>query len=273
MRVRAMGCEIAVAGDADGVRELFEADDRRFTRFADDSELLRVNRAHGSTLVSERFAHALSAALSAARLTDGLVDPTLLDALEGAGYDRDFPALLDRGPTRAGARGRWREVRLHGRLLTLPPGVRLDLNGVVKAIAVDDVLARVGFGWVSAGGDLATTRPVEVALPSGGAIRLERGALATSSSATRRWVRGGRWQHHLIDPRTGRPAESPWQQVTVCGATCLMADIAAKAAFLMGADGPDWLDKRAMAGRFVRTDGSIELNGAWRATSQEPACT
>ena len=271
-RFRSMGCEVVV-GDADPapVRALFDADDRRFTRFAADSELMRVNATSGPVLVSPRFAHVVEAALAAARMTDGLVDPTLLDAIEAAGYDRDFDVLPEDGPARPGAVGRWREVRLGGRLLTRPDDVRLDLNGVVKSMAVDDALALIGEGWVSAGGDLATSRPLEVAVPGGDSIRLEHGALATSSSAVRRWHRGGRTQHHLIDPRTGRPARSPWEQVTACGATCLVADIAAKAAFLMGDDGPGWLDARGMPGRFVRADGSVECNDSWRPA--EVACT
>jgi FAD:protein FMN transferase len=266
-RFRSMGCEVVVVGASRGIGELFDDDDRRFTRFADDSELARVNRAHGPVLVSKRFARAVAAALSAARQTGGLVDPTLLGALEAAGYDRDFAELRDAGPAVAGAAGCWDAVTLHGRLLTLPPGVRLDLNGVVKSMAADDALALIGDGWVAAGGDLATTRPLEVALPGGGGIRLQRGALATSGSRTRRWIRGGRPQHHLIDPRSGRPAESPWEQVTVCGASCLMADVAAKAAFLLGADGPEWLDGRGMAGRFLRPDGSVAVNDVWRAAA------
>lgn len=273
-RFRAMGCEVAVAGDVARVRALFEADDRRFTRFAADSELAHVNRSRGPVLVSERFARAVGLALWAADTTGGLVDPTLLDALEAAGYDRDFDALVDSGPAGPGARGRWRELKLTGRLLKLPDGVRLDLNGVVKSMAVDDALALLDApGWVSAGGDIATTRPVDVALPSGGSIRLEKGALATSSSATRRWLSGGEPQHHLIDPRTGRPATSPWEQVTVCGATCVAADVGAKAAFLLGDDGPAWLDERGMPGRFVRHDGSLEHNRAWAAALPEPICT
>jgi thiamine biosynthesis lipoprotein ApbE len=71
-------------------------------------------------------------------------------------------------------------------------------------------------------------------------------------------------QHDWADPRTGRPSASPWQQVTVCGGTCLAADIAAKAAFLLGDAGPDWLDARELPGRFVARDGSVALNDAWR---------
>jgi thiamine biosynthesis lipoprotein len=276
-RFAAMGCEVVVGGaepDVDAVAAIFERDERTFTRFADDSELVRVNRADGPVLVSARFARALAAALWASRVTGGLVDPTLLDALEGAGYNRDFAELEPTpDPPRAGPCGRAGEVGLRGRLLTLPPRTRLDLNAVVKSMAVDEALAAIGDGWVSAGGDLATSGPLEVALPHGGSVRLERGALATSGSNGRRWMRAGRWQHHLIDPRTGRPAESPWEQVTACGESCLVADTAAKAAFLLGDAGPDWLDARGMAGRFAAVDGSIVLNASWRsAVGQESLC-
>ena len=228
-RFTAMGCEVEAEGEAGAIKRIFEADDARFTRFAPDSELMRVNRSDGPVLVSERFARAVKAALGAAHQTDGLVDCTLLD-----------------GPG---------SIRLTGRLLDRR-GMRLDLDGVVKSMAVDDALA-TGAEWVSGGGDLATRRPLEVARPGGGSIRLEHGALATSGTTKR-----GR---HLIDPRTRRPAETPWEQVTVCGATCLMADVAAKAAFLLGDEGPGWLDARGMPGRFVRPDGEVELNESWRA--------
>jgi thiamine biosynthesis lipoprotein len=287
---RSMGCEVVVAIDEEQrdddsltrVRALFDARDRTFTRFASDSELLRVNRAVGPVLVSAEFARAAEAALDAWRQTNGLVDPTLLGALESAGYDRDFARLRDEPlrplsalPAPSAERGRGGELRLTGRLLGRPPAVRLDLNGVVKSMAVDDAVALLGDrgGWVSAGGDLAATRPLEVALPGGGQVRLEAGGLATSGRIARRWRRGGTVQHHLIDPRSGRPAVSPWEQVTVCGATCLMADVAAKAAFLLGDDGPDWLDARGMPGRFLRAGGAPVVNSAWRSGVLVPACT
>ncbi|HZC29972.1 MAG TPA: FAD:protein FMN transferase, partial [Gaiellaceae bacterium] len=100
-------------------------------------------------------------------------------------------------------------------------------------------------------------------LPGGDAVRVVRGGLATSGIASRRWRRGGAEQHHLIDPRTGAPSDSPWEVVTVSGASCLDADVAAKAAFLLGADGPDWLDERGIPGRFAARDGEIVCNSAW----------
>ena len=270
-RFRAMGCEVVVAGalaaEARAVEEVFAERERTFSRFRDDSELNGVNAVAGSVVVSEVFAATVAVALDAAAVTGGLVDPTLGAAVIAAGYDRDFAELEESRttPPRPGAPGCWDSVRLTGRLLTRPQGVLLDLNGVVKALAVDDslrLLSRPGF--VSAGGDLATNAPVDVALPDGGALRVVSGGIATSGRVGRRWVRGGVEQHHLIDPRTGRPSRSPWTQVTAVGATCLAADVCAKAAFLLGFDGPAWLDALNVPGRFL-ADWRVVANDAWTA--------
>ena len=149
----------------------------------------------------------------------------------------------------------------------------LDLNGVVKSRTVDRARALMaGHGWVSAGGDLAG-EAVDVALPGGGSVHLAAGGLATSGSGRRRWQRGGRPHHHLIDPATGAPSASPWQQVTVAGAGCLQADVAAKAAFLLGDGGPGWLEARALPGRFLGWDGAVVETTDWRSgVGQEMAC-
>ena len=240
-RFRAMGCELVACGARSGVAEaVFERWEAAFSLHRPGSELSRVNDSPDRVqLVSPLFLRALGAALDAAEDTGGLVDPTL-----GAGLDR---------------------VRLAGRLLRRPPGLRLDLNGVVKALAVDEAAAALpGDGFVSAGGDLAVRGPVDVGLPRGGAVRVVRGGMATSGIASR--------GSHLVDPATGRPSQAPWEQVTVAGATCLAADVAAKAAFLLGDEGPRWLDERGLPGRFVALDGAVVLNDAWRST-EVPACT
>jgi thiamine biosynthesis lipoprotein len=277
-RFRSMGCEIVVGGAApDALRlieKLFEERDAVFSRFRPGSELNRVNAASGRVVrVSRLFREALGAALDAAAASGGLVDPTLGAALEAAGYTRDFDSLEDDPlPTGPARRGGWHGVHLAGRLLRVESGVLLDLNGVVKALAVDDAIGLLDEGFVSAGGDLATKGALDVGLPGGGAVRLVRGALATSGSATRSWRRGGELQHHLVDPRTGRPADSPWEQVTVSGDTCLTADIAAKAAFLLGHEGPDWLAERGLPGRFLGADGVIVATPDWSA-EEAVACT
>ena len=276
-----MGCEIVVAGADPAARsaieDLFEERDRMFSRFRPQSELNRVNERAGSPVgVSAAFASMVRLALDAARDTEGLVDPTLGAALEAAGYDMDFERLPDNGrPAVCEARGNWHAVRLVGRHVFVPTGVRLDLNGIVKGKTVDDALAFLpGDGFVGAGGDLAARGSAVIAVPGGGAVRLARGALATSGTDRRRWVRGGMAQHHLIDPRTGSPSSSRWRQVTACGATCVAADISAKAAFLLDDEGPDWLDARGIPGRFVDADGAAHANDAWRRSlDRELACT
>ena len=267
---RAMGCDVLVAGasarELAQIEALFARDDATFSRFLPASELNRVNAAAGGFVsISPTFAAALEAALGMAELTDGVVDPTVGAAIVAAGYDRDFARLGDDPrPVEAPAQATWRSVELCGELLRAPRHVRLDLNGVVKSMAVDAAVSLIdGGGWVSAGGDLAATVPVDVALPGGGAVRLERGGLATSGSVRRRWRRGGREQHHLIDPATGRPSDSPWTQVTVSGRTCLEADVAAKAGFLLGAEGPGWLAERAMPARLLAGGGET-LTPSWR---------
>jgi FAD:protein FMN transferase len=276
-----MGCDVVVAGAGDeelvAIRRLFEERDRIFSRFRPASELCAVNRAAGApTLVSPRFAAMLACALAVARRTDGLVDPTVGASLTALGYDRDFAELGDDpAPARpvAPAPG-WRSVELTGRLLRVPQGCALDLNGVVKAAAVDEAACLLpGDGYVSAGGDLAVRGQTDVALPAGGAVRVVSGGIATAGTTRRRWRRGGRDHHHLIDPATGLSAESPWREVTACGASCLDADVAARAALLRGAGGPAWLDSLGIPGRFVDHDGGARANTTWAAMTLEPACT
>lgn len=265
-----MGCEILVAGASMSARAaiecLFESRDRVFSRFRDDSELTRVNAAAGQPIrVSRVFAEMLSLALEAAHETGGLVDPTFGAELKAAGYDDDFAMLADGLEiTRTVDPAEQHGARQAGRFVLAPKSVRLDLNGVVKGRTVDDALMLLdGQGFVSAGGDLAARGSLVVGLPGGGAVKLVRGGLATSGSDRRRWARGGTIHHHLIDPRTGASSQSPWQQVTVCGSTCVGADIAAKAAYLQGSRGPAWLDERGMPGRFLSIDGVIEVNRSW----------
>jgi thiamine biosynthesis lipoprotein len=276
---RAMGCTVVVGGasrtELAAIERLFAERERIFSRFLPESELNRVNGAAGSwTRVSDDFVDLLELALAARAQTLGLVDPTFGRELEAAGYDRDFSQLEESTTTAAATVARPQAtLRTDGSSVLVPAGIRLDLNGVVKGRTVDDALALVRSpGFVSAGGDLATQSGVVVALPCGGTVRLVRGGLATSGTDRRHWIRGGLAGHHLIDPRTGRPAESPWQLVTVCGASCVGADVAAKAAFLLGHAGPVWLDAVGMPGRFVTADGAVLANRSWRRSAAAP-CT
>lgn len=236
-RFRAMGCDVAVAGaDESVVARVLERWEETFSLFRPGSELSRVNLSPARVLaVSPLFSSTLKTALDVASETDGVLDPTLC--------------------------GRWAEVVVSGTLISRPPGLALDLNGVVKSLAVDEAVATLdGPGFVSVGGDLAVRGPVDVALPRGGAIRVVAGGLATSGTATRGL--------HLVDAATGLPSDSPWEQVTASGSSCLAADVAAKVGFLLGDDGPKWLDERGIPGRFVGIDGRLVENAAWAGAAR-----
>ncbi|MET7395768.1 FAD:protein FMN transferase [Dactylosporangium sp. NPDC005572] len=176
----------------------------------------------------------------------------------------------------------WRHVRLDGRRLTVPPGVRLDLGATAKAWTADRcarlVADMLGCGvLVSLGGDIATAG----AAPAGGwrvlvqdrpgqpacTVRLPGGAaIATSSTISRRWAgAGGRRLHHIIDPRTARPAEPVWRTVTVSARTCLLANTLSTAAVVRGVAGHGWLARQGAPARLVAADGSVLTTVGWPA--------
>jgi thiamine biosynthesis lipoprotein len=262
------------------------------SRFRDDSELSRLNTAAGSWLdVSPLFARALRVALDAAQWTDGLVDPTVGDALIRLGYDRTFTAVpATAGPPRihGTAAPGWRHVELSdtGEVprARVPAGTRIDLGATAKALAADlaanAAADATGAGvLVSLGGDIAVAGD---APPDGWPIAIDDvtdlslaadddayvvvirdGGLATSSTRARRWQRGGVELHHLLDPRSGLPATGPWRTVSVTASTCVLANTVSTAAVILGAAAPGWLRDRGFHARLVRTDGSCVYAGDW----------
>jgi FAD:protein FMN transferase len=267
--------------------------DRQASRFRPDSEISWLHRAHGGLFrLSNGLAEAVRVALTAAAWTGGLADPTVGAALISLGYDRDFAAIdPDRSEPAAGpvpAPG-WQSVRLDGPLLRLPSGVLLDLGATAKGLgsdrAVRAVQAATGNGaslngggvLVSLGGDIATGGtppaggwPVLVAggpepagLEPAQMVRLARGGVATSSTTCRQWRRGGRVLHHIVDPRTGLPADGPWQTVSVAAATCADANAAATAAVVAGDQAEQWLHGAGLPARLVHHDGAMRYTGGW----------
>ncbi len=295
---RAIGCECRVVvtdpGALDDARALLTADlaalDLAASRFRDDSEVSRLTAQGGApTAVSPLLADLLRAALDAAAATDGTVDPTLGQALADCGYDLDFVALP---PTRPGRvtvrpRARWTDVRLAGTVVTMPPGTRLDLGATAKALAADRsaerLAAELGCGvLVSLGGDVAARG----AAPEGGwAIRVQElpqpleaepdgptqtvaitgGGLATSSVRARRWAYGAAEMHHLLDPRTGLPAATPWRTVSAAAPDCLTANVATTATIVLGERGLEHARSSGLPMRLVAADGAVTRLGGWPA--------
>jgi thiamine biosynthesis lipoprotein ApbE len=276
--------------------------DATYSRFRPDSELMEVNRRAGETVaLSPLLARAIGAAIRAAQLTDGLCDPTIGQALLRIGYDDDFRAVAATGAPielhveRAPG---WRTLRFDpiAQSFRAPEGVSIDLGSTGKALAADlaaeAAIAAMGDAdggagstagaLVSLGGDLAiagavpaegwqvriaddSSLPPDAVVPGQPAevVTIRVGALATSSTMVRRWRRGRVSVHHLIDPRTGLPAHSPWRTVSVAAATCVDANAAATAALVRGEDGPAWLDRLGLASRFVRGSGRVVRAAGW----------
>jgi thiamine biosynthesis lipoprotein len=269
--------------------------DQACSRFRADSELATLNAAGGAAVtVSELFADLLAAALRAARLTDGDVDPTCGRALADLGYDRDFDQVRA-GPaslaTVAGPVPGWRRVELdkQARQVRLPAGTELDLGATAKAWASDHcaelIFERLGCGvLVSLGGDLAVAGPVpdegwrvrvtddHAAGPEepGQTVTITDGGLATSSTTVRTWTAGSRQVHHIIDPATGEPAPVYWRTVSVAAGNCVDANTASTAAIIRGQAAAGWLDDAGLPARLVRPDGTVVTTAGWPAADPPP---
>jgi FAD:protein FMN transferase len=231
------------------VQLLFEEQEQRFSRFRDMSLLSALNR--GEEVADARFAQACRMALDAFDFTGGLFNPMVLPALAEAGYDRSFETVAAGGAPRQQAIADPREcLALEGDRVSLS-GSQLDLGGIIKGWTVD--LAVTMFAgrypdvFVNAGGDMRGEGAEEgydgwlvtVERPGGGGSYWEgviHGAMATSTSRKRRWqTAAGAEAHHLIDPRTGLPADSPFIQVTAWAPEVWVAEVWAKAVLIGGA--------------------------------------
>lgn len=270
------------------VERQIDAVDRACSRFRDDSELTRLNRAGGRPVtVSAVLREAVEVALRAARATDGLVDPTVGAAMRLVGYDRDFASVAAEGGAivlRAGPVPGWRLVRVDRSCgqVQVAPGVELDLGATAKAWCADRAASAAatatGAGvLVSLGGDVAAAGVP----PAGGwqvrvadhhaapadapahVVGITAGGVATSGTSARRWVRGGRHLHHLLDPATGLPASSPWRTVSVAAASCVEANIASTAAVIVGDAAPAWLADRGLPARLVGAGGNVVTVAGW----------
>jgi FAD:protein FMN transferase len=251
---RAMGTDVLLLLDARStthVHRAFESGEQEFdrleammSRFLPESELSRLN-AQGELDASPDLLRVVELAIDARERTRGRFDPTVHDALVAAGYDRSFEVLQADRPAAAVTARCGGRIELREGQIALEPGFRLDLGGIGKGYAVEraaELVATAGPCLVDAGGDIAVrgvpesgTWAVAVETADGSmTLGLERGALATSGRDRRRWRRGGAEAHHIVDPRTGRPADTDLLRVTVSAADAVEAEIWAKALLLEG---------------------------------------
>ncbi|MET9835431.1 FAD:protein FMN transferase [Streptomyces sp. NPDC006385] len=267
----------------------------RWSRFRAGSELCLLNASPGRWVqLSPPTAALVRQAVRAWEVTGGLFDPTVLPALESAGYTHSFEALPHEGPTgpasvpAPGCAG----IEIQGDRVRLPAGVRLDLGGIGKGYAADlvaeELVAAGAAGvCVNLGGDVRTSG----AAPGADAwvvavedearpgtdlawLALTDGAVATSTRLRRRWRRQERVLHHLIDPGSGAPATSDVASVSVVAGETHWAEVLAKAALIAGLPaGVALLETHGVAGLLVTEDGTAHRAGPWeRFVSWTPNC-
>ena len=249
------GIDVGDAALAKGEAWIHQMHDR-LTRFSETSELSRFNAAAGSWVeVSDELGALLLESLQAYALSDGLVHAATLPGLLAAGYTRDFalggtptspappppaplPELLEVSAGRA----------------RLAPGAAIDLGGIAKGWLADRLAEGLGLNClVNLCGDLYARGPGETGQgwPVGfadGAVLLQDMGAATSGVDKRSWGPG---LHHLIDPRTSRPAVTDVREVSIIAKTATEAEIYAKVALFLGADaGATWLKGRALGWSF-----------------------
>lgn len=302
---RAMGTDMLAAMDCDEpsvamlnqVPIWFENWENSFSRFRLDSELSQLNRSNGLPFkVSEDLWSVLLLAQEVENKTDGLITPCVLGALEGAGYLHSFDWMRTQNVIETGSFGQpasmaeiqWDYDR---RIITLPKGLRLDLGGVAKGWAAHQVTAKlkpIAPALMDAGGDISVNGsmqdgsnwPVSFQNPvrsNAQEIWLGLGefSAATSGSDRRRWQTTDGWMHHIIDPRTGKPAVSDAVTATVLASDVMLAEMAAKKIVILGSEiGLDWLENQiGFAGFVITSTGEtiktnrfleLEMSEAWQ---------
>lgn len=273
------------------VRAELAAVEAACSRFRPDSELSMLAHAGGRpTPITPTLRTFLDAAITAARLTDGDVDPTVGSALVNLGYDRDFDRLSQRTGTGEHTAtfftaAHWTMVTLTDDHVTIPAGLTLDLGATAKALAADRcaraVRDELGTGvLVSLGGDIATSGPHP---NTGWRIRVCDGesepativeigsdtGIATSSTLRRRWTHDGQMLHHILAPQLARPAEPHWRTVTVIANDCLTANTISTACIVRGAAATAWLAQIGLPTRSVAADGTVVPTGHWPDDEQD----
>jgi thiamine biosynthesis lipoprotein len=294
---RAMNTDVAVAAPelsesderelASAVEQLFRRTELRFSRFLSDSELAQLNGANEPVTVSEDLMELLLRARAHAIDTGGMFEPAVGAAMRASGYDRSFaPGVLDRddAPTVAPyASITMLDIDEERRRVSRPSHVQVDFGGFLKGLTVDRAAALATTPIVvDAGGDAALRGAppgavgwtVEIEDPrdparSMGTICIRDQAVATSAGNRRKWRRGSQYMHHLIDPRTGAPAQTDILQATVLAPTAELADVMAKVAFVVGSEpATRELELRGLSAVLVlhdgvtRTIGPVEIHHA-----------
>jgi FAD:protein FMN transferase len=280
---RAMSTDILLAaeGEDDAVEtgfarahQFIEESEKRFTRFSDTSELSQLNRSAGEWFnASPDMMAVMTEAVWLHHQTRGLFDPAILNALEQAGYDRTIDEVRKQGGreakvnTKISSPAQFSDIILDPdeQKIWMPAGLRIDLGGIAKGWIAERAAGLLSASSkaciVNAGGDAfmiglpegETSWEVTLEDPNQAGLglvilNLQPGAVATSAITKRRWQQpSGKTQHHLIDPRTQKPAETDWLSVTVMAPHAIEAEVFAKCLLMGGSSEADWISGMAQA--------------------------
>ena len=267
IKFRALNTDVLVAAQGpsakDGIqaaREYIQASERRLSRFQPESELSQLNRSAGQWFnTSPEMLDVLQKARKFFDITGGLFDPSVLPDLIRAGYDRSMDEIRAENSIVSSAASERRlkvdfreiELDLNSSRVRLPKDMQLDFGGIAKGWIVDQAVMLLSHYSdacaVNAGGDMCFIGhspiglgwPVELEDPrdpsqSIARLTVTNGAVATSSVAKRIWKQGDKIRHHLIDPRTGEPAQCDWLCATVIADDTVTAEVYAKGLLIGG---------------------------------------
>lgn len=241
------------------VRRFTAECEERFSRFRDNSELCQLNRSAGTWFHSStEMMDLVGEALDLYHLTGGLFDPSILNALQRSGYDRSMDEIKEIGHLLEAVAAlpfasHFGQTRLDitNEAILIPSDAQIDLGGIAKGWIAENA-ARLLADYtpacaVSIGGDLffhgtpqgETAWQVSLEDPLDeqnvlAILSVGPGALATSTVTRRKWLQGNQERHHIIDPRTGIPADSEWLSVSVATPKATAAEAFAKAILIGG---------------------------------------
>ena len=292
---RAMNTSVMLAAEGEGAipgmyaaKTFIDDCEQRFSRFLPGSELTELNHSAGDwLLISNELMEMLQLSMRYHRETYGIFDPSILIDLKQAGYDRSMDeirangASLPSGVSKRDPRPAFQEMSfdLAANRVRLPRGLEIDLGGIAKGWIVEkaaQLLHRyVDICGVSAGGDILfigqpldgmdwdvyledPRSPTEMLAQ----LHISSGAVATSSIMKRTWSQGEKMRHHVIDPRSGEPAQTDWLSVTVISPSVITADVYAKAILIAGEkEAPALLNAKHDL-TFIAVDSEGNLSGS-----------
>ena len=292
---RAMNTSVMLAAEGEAAiagmyaaKTFIDECEQRFSRFLPASELSDLNRSAGNWIpISDDMMDILQLSLKYYKETNGIFDPSILSDLKRIGYDRSMDEIRRNGVSGvadisnpiSGPAFHEIDFDLTNHRVRLPHGMEIDLGGIAKGWIVEktaQVLNRyVGTCGVSAGGDiLFIGRPLDgmdwdvyledprCPTESLAQLHIPCGAIATSSIMKRTWAQGEKIRHHLIDPRTGEPAETDWLSVTVITPNVITAEVYAKALLIAGEKEMSNLCRPHPGLTFIAVDAEGNLSGS-----------